>query len=46
MKCLIIAFLAVTIMNGPVINKTPDTVARVYSLDVADILDPSFPKLA
>ncbi len=46
MKLLIIAFLAVTIMDQPVsIGRVP-VVSQLYIQNIADILDPSFPKLA
>lgn len=46
MKNLIIAFFAVTIFSGPLSISRSVSVAQIYTQDVADILDPSMPKLA
>lgn len=45
MKNLVIAFFAVALFSGPFFVTKTISVAQTYTQDVADILDPSLPKL-
>lgn len=46
MKIILFTFLAMTLMNQPDFSYKVSLVSQIYTPNVADILDPSFPKLA